>query len=87
MIIFEEDGTVTIDFFRRTIEEFHAWEVAGGGEPTQAAYVMKIPETAAGDALLSLCRIGNDEEDTFEALLKNILSEAFQAGIDSCQKK
>ncbi len=86
MILFAENGTVHINSFN-TLEEYRAWEVEAGDEPMRIAYAMKVPETAAGDALVSLCHIGNREEDGFAVLMEGLLIEAFKAGINLAQGK
>ncbi len=86
MIFFAENGAATINSFE-SLEEYRTWEAEAGDGLMRIAHVMKVPETAAGDALLSLCRIGIREEDGFEFLMENILSEAFQAGINFATRK
>lgn len=85
MILFLKDGSVEINSFL-SVEEFDDWVRAAGDEPLEIAYAMKMPETAAGDALLSMCRIGCHDQDGFAVLLENLLSEAFKVGIDLAQK-
>ncbi|MEK7632931.1 MAG: hypothetical protein AAB473_04015 [Patescibacteria group bacterium] len=86
MILFQKDGAVLVNAFS-SVEEFREWVAMAGDEPVEIAYEMKMPGTAAGNALLSLCRIGNHDADGFEVLLENLLSEAFQAGINFAQRK
>lgn len=86
MILFEGNGTISINSFE-SVEEYRDWEARGGDTPIHIAYAMKMPKTAAGDALLNMCRIGVREEDGFEILMEKILGEAFQAGINLAQGK
>lgn len=86
MILFLKDGTVEINSFL-SVEEFDDWVKAAGDEPLEIAYAKEMPKTAAGDALLNLCQIGNHEDDGFVVLLENLLGAAFQAGINLAQKK
>lgn len=86
MILFAENGKVTINSFE-SLEKYRAWEAEAGDEPMRIAYAMKVPETAAGDALVSLCGVGCYDDDGFEVLLEKLFGEAFQAGINLAQRK
>lgn len=80
MIFFDQDGNVTIAHFE-SAAAFNADEEGCGGVITEVVYTLKMPSTAAGDALLRMCDIGIREEEGFEILLQNILGEAFRAGM------